>query len=162
MAKNGEFECNASEVFKKFTQLNEKEMKKALKAGVRRGILIIRNDARKIFRSMFPNGVLRNPKYTDTLLEGIRATKVKEDSKHNIVGYAMATSNRKTGSGSYRLVFLEGGTVERYTKKGYYRGRLGAAHFFTGAVIASEGKYEREVVRAIEKTIDKINGANLK
>lgn len=162
MAKKGEFECNADNIFKKFVTLNQKEMKKALKAGVRRGILVIRNDARRLFRSMFPKGAIKNPKYNDTLIEGIRATKVKEDSKHNIIGYVLATSNRRTGSGSFRLVFLEGGTVDRYTKKGYYRGRLRPGLFFSNTVAADTIRYEREVLHAVEKTIDKINSTNIK
>lgn len=161
MAKT-EFKTNADEVYKKFLDLNTKEMKKALKTGVRRGITIIRNDVRKLFRSMFPKGAIRNPKYNDTLIEGIRMTKVREDRNHQIIGYVLATSNRRTGSGSYRLVFLEGGTVPRYTKKGYFRGKLNPGLFFTNTVARDQEKYCQTVLQSIEKTIDKINNANLK
>ena len=162
MADKTELKTNADEVYKKFLKLNTKEMARALKAGVRRGLLIIRNDARKLFRTMFPSGTVRNPKYNDTLIEGIRMTKVKETKGHEIVGYVMATSNRKAGSGSYRLVFLEGGTVPRHTRKGYYRGQLHPGLFFTSAVDANRSKYGQNVLQQLEKAVDKINNANLK
>jgi hypothetical protein len=157
-----EIKTNAVEVYNKFLKLNTKEMGRALKAGVRRGLLVIRNDARKLFRVMFPAGTIRNPKYSDTLEEGIRMTKVKESKSGEVAGYVLATSSRKSGSGSYRLVFLEGGTVPRYTRKKYYRGQLRPALFFTTTVTADGPRYGQIVLQQLEKTVDKINKANLR
>lgn len=157
-----EFEVNAEEVYDKFVKLSVKEMGTAVKAGIRRGILIIRNDARKTFRRKFPSGARTNVKFRDKLIDGIRSTKVREDKKDGYVGYVLITSNRKTGSGSYRLVFLEGGTTTRYTKKHYHRGRITASYFFSTTVSADMFKYRKELVNTIDKTVDKINQKNLK
>lgn len=157
-----EFTTNAEEVYEKFIKLSVKEMGTAVKTGIRKGLLIIRNDARKVFRSMFPSGAHTNSKYTDKLIDGIRSTKVREDKKDGYVGYVLITSNRKTGSGSYRLVFLEGGTTTRYTKKGYHRGRISASYFFSSTVSRDISKYQNELVNTINKTVDKINQKNLK
>lgn len=153
--------CNAVEVYEKFQKLTLKEMKRAITTGVRKGLLVIRNQARRNLRSLFPTANRRNPKYNDTLVEGIRSTRVKEKNGE-FVGYVMATSNRKSGSGSYRLVFLEGGTVDRKTRKGYNRGRLQAAFFFTSAVASKAEEYNRTLVKEINNTIEKINQKNLK
>jgi hypothetical protein len=65
------------------------------------------------------------------------------------------------GSGSYRLVFLEGGTVDRQTRKGYNRGRITASYFFTSAIASNQLRYKSVVVNEIQKTIDKINQKNI-
>lgn len=156
------FETNMEEVYEKFIQLNVKEMGKALKSGIRKGLLYIRNKARARFRAKFPSGSKVNPKYQDKLVDGIRATKVQEDKKDGYKGFVLATSNRKTGSGSYRLVFLEGGTVKRYTKKGYNRGSITAAYFFTNTVFTEGRTYNNVVIEEINKAVDKLNKANLK
>ena len=155
-------ETNAAEVYEKFIELSTKEMGTAVKAGIRRGLLVIRNDARRRFRTLFPAGTRLNSRFSDRLIDGIRSTKVREDKKDGYVGYVLITSNRKTGSGSYRLVFLEGGTATRYTRKGYHRGRIQASYFFTSTVTSDMGKYESELVKTINKTVDKINQKNLK
>lgn len=161
MAKTN-FETNATEVYEKFIKLNTREMGRALKTGVRKGLLFMRNQARKRFRIFFPSGTIRNPKYTDSLMEGIRATKVKDDKKDGVKGFVLITSNRRPGSGSYRLIFLEGGTVNRYTKKGYNRGSIKASFFFTTTVDENENAYKERVISELDKAVDKINKANLK
>ena len=162
MATQGTFEVNATDVYKRFTELSIKEMKKAVTAGVRKGLAVVRNKARKTFRSIFPTGAKKNPKYHDKLIDGIRSTKVKETGKGDIMGYVLITSNRKHGSGSYRLVFLEGGTVKRQTRRGYNRGSIKASYFFTRSVNSTNQEYNKAMVEAIDQTIDKINQANLK
>lgn len=157
-----EFTTNMDEVYEKFIKLNVREMGRALKTGVRKGLLLIRNKARQRFRALFPSGTKQNPLYRDKLIDGIRATKVQDDKKDGVKGYVLITSNRRTGSGSYRLVFLEGGTVQRFTRKGYNRGSIAASYFFTTTVDSNQGQYGETVLRELDKAVDKINQANLK
>jgi len=159
---NTEFTTNMDEVYEKFIKLNVREMGRALKTGVRKGLLLIRNKARQRFRALFPSGTKQNPLYRDKLIDGIRATKVQDDKEDGVKGYVLITSNRRSGSGSYRLVFLEGGTVQRYTRKGYNRGSIAASYFFTTTVDSNQGQYDETVLRELDKAIDKINQANLK
>ena len=157
-----EFTTNMDEVYEKFIKLNVREMGRALKTGVRKGLLLIRNKARQRFRALFPSGTKQNPLYRDKLIDGIRATKVQDDKKDGVKGFVLITSNRRPGSGSYRLVFLEGGTVQRYTRKGYNRGSIAAYYFFTTTVDSNQGRYGETVLRELDKAVDKINQANLK
>lgn len=159
---NTEFTTNMDEVYEKFIKLNVREMGRALKTGVRKGLLLIRNKARQRFRALFPSGTKQNPLYRDKLIDGIRATKVQDDKKDGVKGFVLITSNRRPGSGSYRLVFLEGGTVQRYTRKGYNRGSIAASYFFTTTVDSNQGRYGETVLRELDKAVDKINQANLK
>lgn len=159
---NTEFTTNMDEVYEKFIKLNVREMGRALKTGVRKGLLLIRNKARQRFRALFPSGTKQNPLYRDKLIDGIRATKVQDDKKDGVKGFVLITSNRRPGSGSYRLVFLEGGTVQRYTRKGYNRGSIAASYFFTTTVDSNQGQYGETVLRELDKAVDKINQANLK
>lgn len=159
---SADFETNANEVYDKFVKLSIKEMGQAVRTGIRKGLLFIRNDARRSFRALFPSGSKINSKYHDKLIDGIRATKVKDRGKDGYVGYVLITSNRRPGSGSYRLVFLEGGTTVRYTKKGYHRGSITASYFFTSTVQRDGSAYTNELVKTIDKTVDKINKKNLK
>ena len=159
---NTEFTTNMDEVYEKFIKLNVREMGRALKTGVRKGLLLIRNKARQRFRALFPSGTKQNPLYRDKLIDGIRATKVRDDKKDGVKGFVLITSNRRPGSGSYRLVFLEGGTVQRYTRKGYNRGSIAASYFFTTTVDSNQGRYGETVLRELDKAVDKINQANLK
>lgn len=159
---NTAFTTNMDEVYEKFIKLNVREMGRALKTGVRKGLLLIRNKARQRFRALFPSGTKQNPLYRDKLIDGIRATKVQDDKKDGVKGYVLITSNRRTGSGSYRLVFLEGGTVQRYTRKGYNRGSIAASYFFTTTVDSNQNTYKETVISEIDKTVNKINQANLK
>ena len=159
---NTEFTTNMDEVYEKFIKLNVREMGRALKTGVRKGLLLIRNKARQRFRALFPSGTKQNPLYRDKLIDGIRATKVRDDKKDGVKGFVLITSNRRPGSGSYRLVFLEGGTVQRFTRKGYNRGSIAASYFFTTTVDSNQGRYGETVLRELDKAVDKINQANLK
>lgn len=159
---NTEFTTNMDEVYEKFIKLNVREMGRALKTGVRKGLLLIRNKARQRFRALFPPGTKQNPLYRDKLIDGIRATKVQDDKKEGVKGYVLITSNRRTGSGSYRLVFLEGGTVQRFTRKGYNRGSIAASYFFTTTVDSNQNAYKKTVISEIDKAVNKINQANLK
>lgn len=157
-----EFTTNMDEVYEKFIKLNVREMGRALKTGVRKGLLLIRNKARQRFRALFPSGTKQNPLYRDKLIDGIRATKVQDDKKDGVKGFVLITSNRRPGSGSYRLVFLEGGTVQRFTRKGYNRGSIAASYFFTTTVDSNQNTYKETVISELDKAVDKINQANLK
>ena len=159
---NTEFTTNMDEVYEKFIKLNVREMGRALKTGVRKGLLLIRNKARQRFRALFPSGTKQNPLYRDKLIDGIRATKVRDDKKDGVKGFVLITSNRRPGSGSYRLVFLEGGTVQRFTRKGYNRGSIAASYFFTTTVDSNQNTYKETVISELDKAVDKINQANLK
>lgn len=151
-------ETNAKEVYDKFVDLELKEMKKAIKAGITKNRTFLRNKARTYFKSDYPNAA-KIGKYKDSMIQGVRYyKKVYEDKDGDMYGIVSIGSNFKSGSGSFRIIMFENGVNrERTTKKGYKRGTLRASHFFKKANMDLENVQESNLIAAINKTIDKIN-----
>ena len=150
---------NAKVEYDDFLALNKKELKKAITTGIRKGLSLLRTAGRASLRAVFGSKASHhNPKYNDTLQQGVRNTRVF-DRNNDIYGYTTITSNRKTGSGSYRLIFLEGGTVQRYTRKGYNRGSIKASYFFTNAVSSNITAAQDAIDQGITDAVNKINSA---
>ena len=155
-------DTNAKEVYDAFVDLELKEMKKAIKAGLTKNRTFLRNTARKFFKSDYPNaGVIK--KYKDSMLQGVRYyKKIYEAKDGDMCAIVSIGSNFKSGSGSFRIVMFEDGTNDRYTKKGYYRGKIRASNFFKKANAALDSVQGDNMVAEINKTIDKINRTKFK
>jgi hypothetical protein len=152
-------ETNADVEYDQFYSLTKKELKKAITAGIRKGMNYIRTAGRASLRSVMGKAASHhNPKYNDTLQQGVRNTKVVEKDG-SPYGYVTITSNRRGGSGSYRLIFFEGGTVQRQTKKGYNRGSLKPLYFFGSAVEQSEHQVQSIIDNGITEAVEKINSS---
>lgn len=157
MASNAHIETNADIEYDDFYTLTTTELKKAIKDGIRKGINLIRSAGRRSLRAEMGRAANHhNPKYNDTLQQGVRGTRIVEKEGEQY-GYVTITSNRKAGSGSYRLIFFEGGTVKRFTRKGYNRGSIRANFFFSEAVNATETQVQDVIDRRISDSIQKIN-----
>lgn len=154
---NNTVETNAKEVYDKFVDLELKEMKKAIKAGITKNRTFLRNKARSYFKSDYPNAA-KIGKYKDSMIQGVRYyKKIYEDKEGDMMGIVSIGSNFKSGSGSFRIVMFENGTKKRATKKGYNRGEIKASHFFKKANMDLQQVQESNLIAAINKTIDKIN-----
>lgn len=157
MASNAHIETNADIEYDDFYDLTTKELKKAIKDGIRKGINLIRSAGRRRLRAEMGKAANHhNPKYNDTLQQGVRGTRIVEKEGEQY-GYVTITSNRKTGSGSYRLIFFEGGTVKRFTRKGYNRGSIRANFFFSETVNSTETQVQDVIDKGISDSIQKIN-----
>lgn len=156
MAKT-HIQTNAVIEYDDFYTLTKKELKSAIKTGIRKAMSLVRTAGRRSLRAVIGAAAThQNPKYSDTLQQGVRTTRVVERGG-DIYGYTTITSNRKSGSGSFRLVFFEGGTVERHTKKGYNRGSIKANFFFSQAVQETEGQVQQTIDDGITGAVNKIN-----
>lgn len=154
---NTHIETNADIEYDDFFTLTKRELKSAIKTGIRKGMNLIRTAGRGSLRSLMGSAASHHgEKYSDTLVQGVRNTRVVERGGEQY-GYVTITSNRKSGSGSFRLIFFEGGTVERHTKKGYNRGRIEALYFFSHAVSSTEGQVQNTIDRGITDAVNKIN-----
>ena len=107
--------------------------------------------------SSVPKVRVANPKYSDTMYDGIRMS-VQDDGDFRYWVKVHILGNRKKTSGTFRLRFFEGGTVPRKTRYSYSdslgrtypaglsRGQLRAYNFFSTAISMKE----REVVESIK------------
>lgn len=161
-------ETNAKDIYSRFIELSTKEMRKSLTAGMRGAMRTVRNDARSNLRASVKGVSRKNPKFSDTLLSGVRNGKVKEGKDGEITGSVLITSTRKSGSGSFRLKIIEKGTFRtgvrfvhswrgRRLKKAARRGSIRATNFFAKTRNSKESYFNMEMVRAMDKAIDKIN-----
>lgn len=154
---NNTIETNAKEVYDKFVDLELKEMKKAIKAGITKNRQFLRNKARGYFKSDYPNAA-KIGKYRDSMIQGVRYyKKIYEDKDGDMLAIVTIGSNFKSGSGSFRIIMFENGTKQRTTKKGYKRGEIKPSNFFKRANTDLEMVQESNLIAAINKTIDKIN-----
>ena len=170
---NSNITTNAVEAYRNFEDLTINEMKKVLKAGVRKVLTRLRKETVQNLRGRLKNTNKKNPKFNDTLASGVRKTKVWMNNRGNnageIVGKVRVDSTRKTGSGSYRLGILEVGSYKvggRYTrtfrgkplKKKRYTGVLRPYHFLKDATEAMNSYHDSIINDEVKKGVDKING----
>lgn len=163
-----QFTTNADEVFNRFMNLTFKDMRKALKAGLRQALQKIVKDARNNLKSSFKNTTKRGTgaQYNDPLVKGIRKTRLHEEKNGEMWGKVRAhREDGKPHSRAYILPMLENGTQPRYVhkrngkplKKPAYRGQIpSGAHFFKRAVDSNRETFKQTLVNELDKVITKI------
>lgn len=163
---NSSLTTNAKEVYDRFVLLNRKEMRSSLKKGLRKALREVRKAAVSNLRASYRNTNKKNPRYNDTLQRGIRLTKIWENSNGAIVGKVLASSNKKAGSGSFRLPILEigskGGRKARTRngktlKKPRNTGVMAGKYYFRKTQEEKVGYFADTMNKAISEAVNKIN-----
>lgn len=160
-------ETDIVQVYSEFMDFTTKEMKKAITQGIRNSGRELVKSSKQSLRKSVKNSNKKNPKYNDTLQQGVRMGKVKEN-KDGLYVHVLITSNNKTGSGSFRLHILESGSYKvgkRYAKyyKGHllkkprYIGVLKPTYFFKSANENFQSNYTNIMNSNINKAVTKIN-----
>lgn len=157
---NAKIEIDAKNLEEIINQLSGKEMTKAQKSALSRAGRLLFKQTKQNVASMVPKSKIPNPKYSDTLYDGVRIG-VQQDSDFRWIVKVHVLGSRGKTSGTFRLRFFEGGTVPRKTKNAYTdklgrtypagqnRGQLRAINFFSSAVSAKQS----EVIDAIETNL---------
>lgn len=159
------FETNAVEVYEEFRKFTVDEMNRTLRKGVSKALKKIQKEAQNNLRQNYRGVDIVNPLYNDTLVSGIRVSRIRTDVRGVIEGVVRAHTNGKHGSGSYRLHFLEQGTKDRYVtsihgkplRKKAYRGRITPKKFFRPAVDSTLAVWENIINESVEQAVQKIN-----
>lgn len=140
-------EVDVKRVNELLSRLNDKEAKKAIKAGIRKSALIIRKQAQSNWVSACPDG--------ERLAKEINIAVYRNSSGARID----LLDKRKKGSKQFVLKFFDSGTQERATKKGANRGTINATYFFKNAVESKKGEAEKSlndnIINAITKAANK-------
>nr|DAK61238.1 MAG TPA: hypothetical protein [Caudoviricetes sp.] len=139
--------------------LNNNERKKAIKAALRKSVLIIRKQAQTNLVNKIPatktKGVGRNGESYKPLKNEINIAVYKNASGARVD----MIDKRKKGSRAFLLRFFNQGAAGRATKKGYNRGSIEANFFFQDAVIAkkteAEKSLEQNIIDMIQKAASK-------
>jgi HK97 gp10 family phage protein len=162
------FVTNIDEMFEKFAEMTSNEMTRAIKRALNRAAAQLQRLTRSNLSSMIKSDTGGNGKYNDRLSDGVmrRSAKAAYDEEMSTVVHVMG--RQASGSGTFRLRFLEGGTKERYAqtykgqplKKPRYLGQIKPMNFFKNANETIEPQLERIYIEEIDKAIDKINQSN--
>lgn len=139
--------------------LNNDERKKAIKAALRKSVLIIRKQAQANLVSIIPaaktKGIGRNGETFKPLKNEINIAVYKNASGARVD----MIDRRKKRSRAFLLKFFNQGTTERATKRGYNRGIINASNFFQNAVNSkkaeAEKSLEQNIIDMIKKAADK-------
>lgn len=139
--------------------LNNDERKKAVKAALRKSVLIIRKQAQANLVSAVPaaktKGTGRNGETFKPLKNEINIAVYKNASGARVD----MIDRRRKGSRAFLLKFFNQGTAERATKRRYNRGIIEASSFFQNAVTAkkteAEKSLEQNIIDMIKKAASK-------
>lgn len=158
---------DAVEVNKAFVDLTLKEMKKALSQALRKAANELSKQTKTNLKKAVKGATRHNPKYNDTLAQGVRTSRVFVDDNGKITSMVRIDSSRKSGSGSFRLKILEKGSFKTPNRYAYikgkqnhkraYRGTLKAYNFFDDAQRQYMSNYENTLNNYINQAVDKIN-----
>lgn len=135
------------------SQLNDKDSKKAIKAGLRKSASVIRKEAQKNWVASVPNGAKMKKEINLAVYRNASGARVDLLDK------------RRKDSKQFTLKFFDSGTKERKVlgkksiKAGANRGVINATNFFANAVNSkkteAESSLEQNLIASIRKVIDK-------
>lgn len=161
-------EIDAKELEAVIDNLTGPEMTKAQKRALSRAGRLLYKQTQQNVNSTVPKAKVRNPKYSDTLYDGVRMS-VQQDSDFRWFLKVHILGTRKKTSGTFRLRFFEGGTVPRKTKSGYTdslgraypaglnRGQLKSYNFFSTAISSKQNELIEAIGENLIEEIEKIS-----
>lgn len=134
-------------------QLGGENAQRAERAMIRAAAQRLYKQAQSNLHSSFTKSTNRNPKYNDTIAEGLRM-RIGKNTEFETEAIVHVMGTRKSGSQTYKLRFFEGGTKER--TKGHSRGRIQPMYFFQSAVNQTNGEVQDIMRNELEKYLAKI------
>jgi len=162
------FVTNIDEMFEKFAELTSTEMTRAIKRALNKAAVQLQRLTKSNLSSMIKSDTGGHGKYNDRLENGVMRRSASASYDEEMTAMVHIMGSRSSGSGTFRLKFLEGGTKERYAqtykgrplKKPRYLGQIKPMYFFKSANETIEPQLERIYIEEIDKAIDKINQSN--
>lgn len=155
---------NTSEVIRFLKEVEPKYISSAVRKGIGKVEKQMQKEVKNALKGTGIKNVNKAIKFNDSLIQGIRKTKIRQDSDFQYYGLVLANSNRKKGSGSYRLPIIENSSGEERYRKKYKnspgRGRTGkfiARPFFSSGI--SKVDSGSIIQKTILDTIKKINAS---
>lgn len=133
-------EFDDKELQRAFTEMAPKQLRTAVKAGMRKSLNIIKRRAVDNYKSAYPG----SDRYKD-----IHA-KVYRTGMGAMIDLLFL---KKSDSKAYVLRFQNAGTAMRVTKAGYDRGFMPASNFFSEAVESTKDQAQNELMRNVNEAI---------
>lgn len=128
--------------------MQQPEIKKSLKAAIRKSLNIMRSAVRKGAASVTTNSEKRR--------KGVGLVVYRNGSGGQVNIYTPFQLSKSTGRGIFILRWLEEGTKEGIGRNGKWHGATPAKPFFNAAVSSSIGKAEQTLSDNILQSIEKV------
>jgi len=143
---------NDKELFKLFNELQTSVQNRIVINGFKNAAQVIKNEIKSSFISVRKNK-------SKTGYKNLKDLKI--EPMKSAVGVKVGFTRE-----GYKYRWIQWGTKERKTKKGYNRGIIDETNFFYGAVERSmpqaQNKVSECIVKSLENTVKKYEGANHK
>lgn len=161
-------DIDTREAERMFDALDVKSMRKTMRAAVRRSALTVRRSVQSEVKGRFGTGrtgfvrakgkgrlkavnVRGTLRVARPLYKDVKMFVYKKET----IGANVSILNGRYWNRAYILRFLNQGTEERKTEKGYRRGRLKGLHFFEPSAEAGQKKADKELRAELDKAIIK-------
>lgn len=138
--------------------INPNRLKTALRNGLKKSLRIVQKEAKNNLKRVTPRYNSGRNQWGLRLIRGIMV-KLYKENKNDVRGVVEIMGKGK--SADFRLKFFENGTQARYTKNGWYRGKMKVTPFFNPAIESTksevesslEGNYQEALEKAYNKFI---------
>lgn len=117
---------DSREFLKNLNSLSSKNHKRAIRKSLIEGAKVTVKEARRGLRMAVGKTAFKKSKKTGKSI----ASGIRYSAQKNILDNGVKVSIMK----DFRLKFFENGTADRYTKKGYRRGKIAETNFFTNSL----------------------------
>jgi hypothetical protein len=132
-------------------QLNEFDSNKAVKAGIRKGVNLLRRAGIKRLKER-----MKNPAGVTGNLLKVFQVKVKKNKLGGLAGFGMVTDSQGGKIKAMHAYIVDAGTDERSRGSKGSTGKMPALHYWTDTRDADMGGAIDEVLRGTEEAIIKI------
>lgn len=146
-----EFELRINEIDEKkvetlLNNLDSEHVKSLIRSAARKGINIVTKEARRNLEAVI------NP--SQSMIDSVSTVSVTDN---DFIGASSRALKNKKYYDSYKLLFFERGTKERFTKQNISRGHIDPTHFFENAVSSKGNAAVEKFRQVIDLEIKKIN-----
>lgn len=156
-------ETNVLDVFEKFKDLTSAGMNRAIKSALNKAAAQLQRDTKVNLAASIKHDTGQG--YNDKLSDAVRRRAARGSYDEELTSIVHIMGSRATGSGTFRAIFLENGTKERYAKtykgnklkKPRYLGAIRPRRFFRTANQSLESQIEHIYVEELSNAIEKIN-----
>lgn len=140
---------DSKEFLKNLNNLSSKNHKRAIRKSLIEGAKVTVKEARRGLRMAVGKAAFKKSKKTGKSI----ASGIRYSAQKNILDNGVKVSIMK----DFRLKFFEDGTADRYTKKGYKRGKIAETNFFTNSLPRCQEKAFEKVQETFKNEVLKGN-----
>ena len=146
-------EKDYQKVMQKLVGLSEVEQQQVITSALKEGATLLN----QVGKQQLVATILHPETSKGRLYKSMQVKVMKAKKDKDAVGYAgFKRSTKKEKGGGNAAHLVDRGTVDRYTKKGYYRGKVKGSLFWTSTVQSQGDKALEILMEGIDKALNNI------